>query len=284
MKQRRRYVLPVMLALLLSLSVVSNAEQFKLTVMQDQAGAAHKFKPMADYLATKGIQVSFVPAKDYSAAAYMFSVGEVDAMFSGSGIAGSLILKELAVPLVRPLDLDGHTTYWAVVIGPKGSPKFNGSAEYFKGKRVIFTSLASSGEFYFRSLPGAQQANATMLKAASHGDALDALNKGQADFAIVKNRVWDDTRAKYPDLMMTGEDRGENPDNTLIVTRKIPQALAAKVSAAFLALKDETSPQAQAVKKSMQIKGFVRTTNKDFDHTFTLLSKAGATKSFNFSY
>jgi ABC-type phosphate/phosphonate transport system substrate-binding protein len=272
------------LALFLCLPAVSNAEQFKITVMQDQAGAAQKFKPVADYLATKGIQVSFVSAKDYSAAAYMFSVGEVDAMFSGSGIAGSFIIKELAVPLVRPVDLDGHSTYWAAVIGPKGSPKFNGSAEYFKGKKVIFTSLASAGEFYFRSLPGASQAQATLLKAASHGDALDALNKGQADFAIVKNRVWDDTRAKYPNLTMVGEDRGENPDNTLIVTRRIPQTLAAKISTALLAVKDDTSPEALAVKKSMQIKGFVKTTDKDFDHTLALLSRAGATKSFNFMY
>ena len=205
-------------------------------------------------------------------------------MFSGSGIAGSFILKELALPLVRPVDRDGHSTYRAAIIGSKGSPQFNGSAEYFKGKRVIFTSLASSGEFYFRSLPGAAQARATLLKAASHGDALEALNTGQADFAIVKNRVWDDTRARYPNLMMVGEDRGENPDNTLIVSRRVPQELVAKVSAALLAVKDDMSPAAQAVKKSLQIRGFVRTTLKDFEHTLALLSKAGETKSFKATY
>lgn len=284
MKKGMMYLTAVLLVMILALPVVSNAEQFKITVMQDQTGAAEKFKPVADYLAAKGIHVSFIPAKDYTAAAYMFSTGEVDAMFSGSGIAGAFIIKELAVPLVRPVDKDGHSTYWAVVVAPKGSPKFNGSAASFNGKKVIFTSLASSGELYFRSLPDASQAKTTVIKAASHGDAIEALNNGQADFAIVKNRVWDDSRAKYPNLTMVGEDKGENPDNTLIVSKQLPQALAAKVSTALLAVKDDSSPEAQAIKKSLKIQGFIKTTTKDFDHTLALLKKAGATKSFNFSY
>jgi len=98
----------------------------------------------------------------------------------------------------------------------------------------------------------------------------------------VKNRVWDKVKDKYPDLMLVGEDKGENPDNTLIVSKKVSPAIAGQVSAALLGLKDDSSPQAQAVRKSMDIQGFQKTTLKDFEHTLPLLKKAGVTKSYDF--
>jgi ABC-type phosphate/phosphonate transport system substrate-binding protein len=264
---------------------IASAVQFRIAIMQDQGGVAQKYKPLLDYLAKKGIEASFVSAKDYPSAAGMFSNGDVDAMFSGSGIAGSMIIKDLARPLVRPVSKDGHSTYWAVVIAPKGSSKYSGSVDYFKGKKVLLTALASSGEFYFRSLAGAAQSNAKLLKAASHGAAIDALDhKGQADVAIVKNRVWDKMKDKYPNLMFVGEDKGENPDNTLIVSKKVSPELAEKVKGTLLAVNEDVSPEAAAVKSSMEIQGFLNTTHKDFEHTLSLLKKAGVTKSFNFTY
>jgi ABC-type phosphate/phosphonate transport system substrate-binding protein len=264
---------------------ISCAEQFRIAIMQDQGGVAQKYKPLLDYLSKKGIDASFVSAKDYPSAAGMFANGSVDAMFSGSGIAGSMIIKDLAVPLVRPVSKDGFSTYWAVVIAPKGASKFSGSVDYFTGKKVLLTALASSGEFYFRSLAGAARSSATLLKAASHGAAIDALDHtGQADVAIVKNRVWDKMKDKFPNLMFVGEDKGENPDNTLIVSKKVSSALAEKVKGTLLAMNDDASQEAAAVKSSMEIKGFLKTTPKDFEHTLSLLKKAGVTKSFNFAY
>jgi ABC-type phosphate/phosphonate transport system substrate-binding protein len=211
----------------------------------------------------------------------MFAIGAVDAMFSGSGVAGFMILKDLAVPAVRPVDKNGTSTYWAVVIAKKGAPKFTGSADYFTNKRVTFTSLASSGDFYFHSLPGADRAGAAVLLAASHGAALEALDKDQADVAIVKNRVWDSLKDKYPRFTKVGDDKGENPNETLIISKKTPPALANKVADALLAVKDDFSVEAMTVKSSLGIQGFIRTTRKDFDHTLSLLRKAEADKRFN---
>ena len=266
----------------LMLPGLAGAEQFKIAIMQDQQGSAAKFKPLLDYLTKKGIQASFVAARDYPAAAQMFSAGQVDAMFSGSGIAGSMIIKELATPVARPVDSDGISTYWAVVIAAKGGAKFTGKADYFNGKKVITTSLASAGEFFFRSLPGAAVSTATILKAESHGMALAALDKGQADFAIVKNHVWEKNKDKYPRLVQVGEDKGANPDGTLIVSKKADQKTVAKVTAALLAVKDDASVDAKAVKTGLGIQGYVKTTEKDFAHTLPMLKNAGVTKEFNF--
>jgi ABC-type phosphate/phosphonate transport system substrate-binding protein len=164
-------------AALLALHVeVARAAELKIALTQAQAGDARKYQPLLTYLGKKGVSAAFVRAPDNRAAAEMFASGQVDAMFGGSGIAATMLIKGLAEPSLRPVNAQGPNTYSAVVIAPKGSPRFDGTGKYFDGKRVIFAALASAGEFFFRSL-GASKPSAA-LKAASHGAALDALARG----------------------------------------------------------------------------------------------------------
>jgi ABC-type phosphate/phosphonate transport system substrate-binding protein len=81
-----------------------------------------------------------------------------------------------------------------------------------------------------------------------------------------------------------GEDRGENPDSTLFVSKSMPPALVAKVTSVLLAIKDDTSPASETVKKNLRIRGYVRTSTRDFDHTLGLLASMGATRKFDFGY
>jgi ABC-type phosphate/phosphonate transport system substrate-binding protein len=274
------------LAVILTAAGQAQAQAVRIAIMQAQAGDAEKYKPLVAYLAKGGLTATFVTAKDYPAAATMFTKGEVDAMFTGSGIAATLMVKDLADPIARPIGKDGHSTYWAVVIGPKGSPAaFTGKADFFQGKRVALTPLASSGEFYYRSLPGAGNATCTLLKTTSHAAALDAVMRGQADYAIIKNRVWDSTSAKFSPLAKLGEDKaGENPDGTLMVSRRADKALGPKLLSTLLALKVDASAEAAAVKAGLAITHFVPTGKNDFQHTVGLLRKAGVTKDFSWSF
>lgn len=257
---------------------------FKICLMQEQKGAAAKFRPLLDYLRKKGVNASFVAAKTYGQAAGMFAEGTVDGMFSGSGIAGCMIIKDLAYPVVRPVRKGGWSTYWAVVLAPTGSPRFTQDAAYFNSKRVIFCGLASSGEFFFRAVKGDKEINAKTLKASSHGAAIDALDRGAADVAIVKNRVWDNVKGKYDGIVRVGEDPGENPDLALIVSRKADPETVERISAILLGLKNDHSPEAEAVKQKLGITGFVKTTVSDFKYTILLLKRAGVDKSFDFSF
>jgi ABC-type phosphate/phosphonate transport system substrate-binding protein len=269
---------------LIGLAATAQADSFKLVIMQDEKGAAQKYAPLADYLKTKGVDVTLVGAPDYVKAAQMFAAGEADGMFSGSGVAGTMLIKGLATPVIRPVSKEGISTYWAVVIAPTGAAKFTGSADYFAGKKVMFTSLASAGEFFYHSLPGANAAKATIMKAASHGAAIDALSKGAADVAIVKNRIWDKEKDKYPTLTKVGEDNGENPDNTLIVSKKVSADTVKKISDALLGLKADSSTGANAVRDTLNVKEYITTTAADFKHNFEMLKKAGVTDSFNFQF
>lgn len=281
---KKGIILLIALMLMAVLSIPAFAGDLKIAIMQDKPGDAQKFKPLGDYLRNHGVTVSFVTARNYSVAAEMFAAGQVDAMFSGSGVAGTMLIKDVAYPVVRPLSDSGTSTYWAVVLAPKGSPAFTENGNYFEGKRVIFSSLASSGEFYFHSIPGATSSGATVLKANSHSSAIDALARGKADVAIVKNWVWADEQGKYPNIQKVGEDKGQNPDGTLIASVKSNPATIETVKTALMGLGADTSGEATVVKQSLGIKGFLNTTKDDFSHTVKLLQDAGVTKDFNFEY
>lgn len=280
----RIFVSIVIAVILNAFAVTAQAEQFKLVIMQDEKGAAQKYAPLADYLKTKGVDITLIGAPDYVKAAQMFAAGEADGMFSGSGVAGTMLIKGLADPVVRPVSKDGNSTYWAVVIAPKGAAKFTGSADYFAGKKVMLTSLASSGEIYFHSVSGADSVKANVMKAASHGAAIDALSRGVGDLAIVKNRVWDKEKGKYSNLAVVGEDNGANPDSTLIVSKKANAGAVKKVSTALLGLKGDSSSAANAVRDSLNTKEYIATTMADFKHTLELLKKAGVDSSFQFAF
>ena len=277
------YVFLIIFAIVLTHST-ARAEKFNLAIMQGEKNAAQKFKPLIAYLQKNGIEVNLIAAPNFSAAAKMFSAGTVDAMFSGSGIAGAMIIKGLAVPLVRPLSKEGHSTYHAVIIAHEGSPKFTGSADYFKDKKVVFCSLASAGEFYYHSIPGVNAVNATIIKVVSHDKAIEMLANRLADIAIVKNHVWNKMKNKYPRLKLIGEDTGENPDGTLIVSNKTDPKLAARISEALRTQKDNTSTQAYLARNELDISGYIKTTKEDFKHTLALLKKAGVDKSFDFTF
>lgn len=260
------------------------AQEFKLVIMQDKKGAASKYYPLLEYLKKNGVEASFVAARNYGHAADLFAGGNVNGMFSGSGIAGTMMIKGLAYPLIRPVHKDGWSTYWAVVLAPKGAPRFTQDATYFNDKKVIFCSLASSGEFYYRSLSAGKVPQATLLKSSSHGAAVDALARGRADVAIVKNRVWDGLKDKHNNLVRVGEDPGENPNGTLIVPINSDPEIAGRVVAILLALGNDASAQANAVKESLKVTHYVRTGTNDFKYTIDLLSKAGVDKAFPFHF
>jgi ABC-type phosphate/phosphonate transport system substrate-binding protein len=249
--------------------------------MQAQTGSAKKFEPLENYLLKENVQVKFVTFSNYKEAAQLFAKGDVDGMFSGSGVAGAMILKGLVKPLVRPIDNQGRSTYWAVVIGRKGDKPFTGDAGYFFNKKVTFSAMASSGEFFYRALPGINNVGAQASIVSNHQAAIEKLSKGEADFAIIKNTVWESLKNKYPYLIQVGQDGGQNPNETLIISNKTsPETIKAVITAL---LNVEKNPAAATVREAMAIKGFQLTTTNDFAHTLSLLKRAGVTADYGFN-
>jgi ABC-type phosphate/phosphonate transport system substrate-binding protein len=267
-----------LVVVLFSLPGLLYADQFRIAIMQNKKGEAGKVDPLLKYFQKNGVEASLVTTKNYIHAAKMFESGQADAMFSGSGVAGIMIIKEVAHPMVRPLSEDGWSTYRAVLIALKGSPRFTKTVDYFKDKRVVYNRLASSGEFFFRSMPGSGDVGAITTSVSSDEAAIDALSRGIADVAIVKNRVWDSLMDKYPGLEQVGEASGENPNDTLIVSNNTEISLVSRVRSILLGLEGDESPEAKAVKKELKVKSYIETTLADFKYTLPMLEQAGVKK------
>ncbi len=267
----------------------------KIAIMQAKEGEAEKYAPLQTYLHKKGVEVLLIGARDYAQAAQMFANGQVDGMFSGSGVAGTMLIKGVAQPLVRPISKKGWSTYWAVVVAEKGSPEFSGSVDYFNDKKVYAAKLASSGEFFWRATIAGETYWSSFWDqffpevrsfryARSHGAAIKAVNEGRGDIAIVKNRVWDSVKHQYPNLVQVGKDTGENPNGTLIVSSKADSSVMNEVKRALLAIGSDTSPEAMSVKDRLGVKGYIATTESDFEHTIALLGTAGVDESFEWKF
>ena len=70
----------------------------------------------------------------------------------------------------------------------------------------------------------------------------------------------------------------------MIVSKKADEKIVERISTILLGLKNDKSPEAQAVKEKLGITGFVKTTANDFRFTIPLLKKAGVDTSFDFSF
>jgi ABC-type phosphate/phosphonate transport system substrate-binding protein len=280
-------------ALVLILAAVSSALaadtlNFVIMSSEDPKKEGPKYAALAEYLKAGNPLIGDVQlrvAKDYPEAAKLFAGGEVEGMFSGSFVAGIFIKQEVAKPIVRPVLNSGATTYKAYIIAKEGTKPFSGIAD-FRGKRVAYTLLASSGEAFVRGLLAAGEKPEdvyTPVPAASHLIAINAVQSGAADYAVVKNMVWDP--AKFPGLALVGEDKGENPNNTLIMSNAAAEKHGEGIKRQLLKLESDAGSQAAEVKKLFGIKGFIPTTSADFAHTFELFEKARINpKTFAFSF
>jgi len=70
------------------------AEEFKIAVLQDDKGSIQAYEPLVAHLAKTGVAVTLVKAPTYEAVATMLSSGQVDGVFTGPGIPGSMITIE----------------------------------------------------------------------------------------------------------------------------------------------------------------------------------------------
>ena len=71
---------------------ILNAEEYKIAIVQDDRGSVGAYEHLISHLAKMGVAVTLVKAPNYQAVAKMFSSGEVDAIFNGPGIPGSMMV------------------------------------------------------------------------------------------------------------------------------------------------------------------------------------------------
>ncbi|MCW8826240.1 MAG: phosphate/phosphite/phosphonate ABC transporter substrate-binding protein [Gammaproteobacteria bacterium] len=236
---------------------------------------------LANYLMRKvdGIKhVHPIVPRSYRYTGEKFESGQVNAFIGGSFLSYILCARDLAVPIARGESLDGTSSYHSVLLSRRNTP-YNGVSSV-KGKRITYVTEASSGEFYARKLFGGKEPTTvdgtTYIPSKSHELAIRFLRVGRADFAFVKNLVWEEIKEQYPELHMVDQDDGENPNNVFLVSKRVYNEYGDELQKLVLDLHNDPDPMAQHLMKVLNLKRFVATEYpQNFNHTAQLVEDAG---------
>ena len=241
-----------------------------------------RFKPLSRYLSEQtGIEVKFTILSRYGNIIDSFINKELDGAFFGS-FTGALAIKKVGVvPLVRPVNLDGESTYHGYIYTRKDSG-IKGVAE-MKGKRFAFVEKATTAGYVF-PLAYLKEHGVTDLDsffsdyfyAGSHDASLHAVLNKEADIGASKNTVFDWIRKSEPrideEIIILAES-SRVPSNGLCVRKDLDITIMQKLKDALLNL-DATSEGKQILKKMKFIR-FIDTAVNDYRPVLSLAEKAG---------
>lgn len=163
---------------------------------QDIFSQNKRYRPLADYIGDKlGVNVELVMLPGYGNVIDDFTAAGLDGAFFGS-FTGAIALKMLQiVPVARPENKDGTSTYYGMIFVRKDSGIHN--AADMRNKRFVFVDPATTAGYllplYYFKEQGIEDYNTWFSEtyfAGTHEDAIfDVLNK-KADIGAAKSTVF----------------------------------------------------------------------------------------------
>ncbi|MFO7605984.1 MAG: phosphate/phosphite/phosphonate ABC transporter substrate-binding protein [Desulfurivibrionaceae bacterium] len=241
-----------------------------------------RFNSLGAYLSEKtGLQVQFTILSRYGNIIDSFTSERMDGAFFGS-FTGAMAIRKLGViPLARPVNPDGSSTYHGLLLVRK-SDKIDSVADV-AGKRMAFVDKATTAGFifplaYLRDSGISSEADyfGEYFFTGSHDAAIIALLDGRADIAAVKHSVYNRLNRENPRV---GEElkviaKSSNvPSNGLCVRPTLAEHIRAKLQKALLDL--ESAPEGQEVLRMFGALRFLKTTAADYQPVFEMAEKAG---------
>ncbi|WP_305045548.1 phosphate/phosphite/phosphonate ABC transporter substrate-binding protein [Geoalkalibacter sp.] len=241
-----------------------------------------RFRPLGAYLSKEvGIPVRFTILSRYGNLIESFTRDQMDGAFFGS-FTGALAIEKLGVvPLARPVNLDGESTYHGVIYTRKDSG-INDAAG-MRGKRFAFVEKATTAGYIY-PLAYLREAGVTDIDAylgetffaGSHDATIYAVLDGRADVGASKNSVFDITRADDPRIereLQILAVSGKVPSNGLCVRPDLDVALQDKLKQALLRL--DKVPEGRRVLEQFHALRFIETRVEDYQPVFGWAERAG---------
>ena len=241
-----------------------------------------RFKPLSRYLSEQTeIEVKFTILSRYGNIIDSFKNKKLDGAFFGS-FTGALAIKKVGVvPLVRPVNLDGESTYHGYIYTRKDSG-IKGVTE-MKGKRFAFVERATTAGYVF-PLAYLKEHGVTDLDsffsyyfyAGSHDASLHAVLNKEADIGASKNTIYDWIRKSEPridDEIIILAESSRVPSNGLCVRKDLDTAIMQKLKDALLNL--DATPEGKQILKKMKFIRFIDTAVNDYRSVLSLAEKAG---------
>ena len=241
-----------------------------------------RFNPLAKYLsAATGIPVKFTILSRYGNIVERFTAEKLDGAFFGS-FTGALAIQKLGVlPLARPVNLDGESTYHGYLFVRKDSG-IRGVAD-MKGKKMAFVDKATTAGYIFpvaylkeSGISNIDRFFSEKIYAGSHDAAMYSVLKGEADVGAAKNTVYEMTRKSDPRIdreLVVLARSSHVPSNGLCVRKDLDPGQVSRLRDALLNL-DKTA-DGKAVLEKLKFVRFIPTTVGDYSPVFTMARKAG---------
>jgi phosphonate transport system substrate-binding protein len=240
-----------------------------------------RFKPLGEYLGRKlGLPVEFTILPRYGNILDTFEAQGLDGAFFGS-FTGALAIERLrAVPLARPVNLDGTSTYHGYVFVRKDSGLRN--VADLRGKRMAFVDRATTAGYLFPRAWLRQHGVSTPERffsetyfTGSHDAAVAAVLERKADVGAAKHSVFDQLRRENPivarDLVVLA-DSPTVPSNGLCVRPTLAPELQDALRRALLELGRD--PAGAPVLAQLGALRFVETSARDYAPVFDMAAAA----------
>lgn len=241
-----------------------------------------RFKPLAEYLGKQiGTEVELKILSRYGNIIDSFASHKMDGAFFGS-FTGALAIEKLGViPLARPVNLNGESTYRGLIYTRKDSGIK--TVADFKGKKFAFVEKATTAGYlfplaYFRK-NGVADLDSFLSEsffAGSHDASLDAVLNHKADVGASKNTVFNWVRSANPridqEIVILAESF-DVPSNGLCVRSDLDPLIQKKLKNALLAL--DQSPAGQPVLEKFKALKFIETTVADYQPVIEMATQAG---------
>jgi len=249
-----------------------------------------RFKPLSEYLTKKtGVKVNITILSRYGNILERFQIEKMDGAFFGS-FTGALAIQKLGVdPIVRPVNLDGSSTYHGYIFVRKNSGIK--TVQDMKGKKMAFVEKATTAGYIF-PVAYLKEHGVTNLKtffseyyfAGSHDAAIQAVLDKHADIGAAKHSIYDRLRASDPrvdkELLILAES-AKVPSNGLCVRKGLDSTLKKKLQQALLNINND--PEGKVVLEKFGARAFIETKVADYGPVFDLVKKAGIDiKTYNY--
>lgn len=241
-----------------------------------------RFTLLGEYLARKiGVPVRFTILSRYGNILDSFQSDHLDGAFFGS-FTGALAIEKLGVvPLARPVNLDGTSTYHGYLFVRKDAGIHG--AEGMRGKRMAFVDRATTAGYVFplawlreRGLRGDRGFFGESWFGGSHDAAIFAVLDRKADVGAAKHSVYDRIRGENPRVdkeLLILASSPPVPSNGLCVRPDMEEDLREALRRALLDL--EGDPAGAQVLRQFGALRFIATTAGDYAPVIEMARKAG---------
>jgi len=241
-----------------------------------------RYKYITDYLSKKmEMNITVEIMADYGEITFAFLEGRADAGFFGSFSYVLTHVKAGIEPLVRPVWLDGNSTYRGYIFVRKDSGIT--SFKDMKNKSLVLVDKATTAgyifqRFYFNynGITNMDDYFSRISFARSHDAAAWAVYSGEADIGGAKNHIFNSLKEEYPDFkeqMLVLAESPEVPSNGLAVSKDLNPAIKLRLRMLLLALHE--TAEGQEVLRNFGALKFIETTNDDYEVLYNMVKELG---------